>query len=122
MREIQFLQLQITPPCYTNWYLARGARLRDSSKAAVPKYDFGDVFLSITAWEGRREKLPVSVLLHPPAGGGPHPEMWKYFRVCPGQIRSVQGLRLPFGQPTAGAQGEREASLTNGSQSRKRNW
>lgn len=81
MAEIQFLQFQITLSCYTNSYLARGSRPWDSSKAAVPKYDFGDVFLSITTWEGRKKKSPVSVLL---------PSCWR--GTAPRDVEIFQGL------------------------------
>lgn len=60
MGEIQFSRFQTTPSCYTNSYLARGSRPWHTSKAAVPKYDFGDVFLNIAAQEGRGKKSPVS--------------------------------------------------------------
>lgn len=78
MGEIQFLPFQITPLCSTNLYLARGWRPWGSSKAAAPKHGFGDVFLSITAWEGRRKKSPVSVLL---------PSCWN----CTQRYRNISG-------------------------------
>jgi len=48
--------------------------------------------------------------------------MGKYIRGCPRQLGFFQGLRLPFSQAAAGAQGKREASLMNGNQSRKIDW
>lgn len=107
MGEIQFLPSQITPLYYINLYLSRGWRPWGSSKAAVPKHHFGDVFLSITAWEGRRKKSPVSVLL---------PFCWNCtsdVEIYQGLPRSGQvcpGLRLPFKQDCGRCTGRKESS------------
>lgn len=112
------LAFQITPLCYTNSYLVRGSRPWDISKAAVPKYDFGDIFLflSVTAWEGRRKKSPVSFLFPSSCSWGNSPSDVEIFPGLPGTDRVCSGSQGSF-QPD-----EMEASLMYGNQSRKRNW
>lgn len=95
MGETHFLRFQITPLCYTNLYLARGSRPWDSSKAAVPKYDSSDVFLSITTWEGRRKKSPVSVLLPSCWRGTAHRDV-ELFQGLPGTDQVCSGAQAAF--------------------------